>query len=139
MRIRTRKREGSSSCSIVVASNKPKPLKPAFAKKRSGYVKRQNCFRPALNARNSSAKRDGPKPPLASVSGSTHPDCSLRNRKLNVVSYSVTKPTTIFFFDAHNEAEVLEQAKEIADRTGREIEVRNSNGDLIGTVFPTKH
>ena len=55
------------------------------------------------------------------------------------MSYSVTKPATIFFLDLDNEAEVLKQAKEIADRAGREIEVRNSDGNLIGTVFPTKH
>ena len=119
--------------------NQTKPLKPAFPKKRSAYVKRQNCFRPALNARSSSAKRDGPKPPLTLASGSTRPDCSPRNRRLNVVSYSVTTPATIFFLDLNNEAEVLKLAKEIADKAGREIEVRNSDGNLIETVLPTKH
>src|SRR5580693_5876717 len=113
MRIRTRKHEGKSPCSIVAVSTKPKPLKPAFPKKRSAYVKRQNCFRPALNARNSSAKRDGPKQPLTSASGSTHPDCSPRSSRLNVVSYSVTTPATIFFLDLNNKAEVLKLAKEI--------------------------
>jgi hypothetical protein len=114
-------------------------LKPAFPEKRSAYVKRQNCFRPALNARSSSAKRDGLKQQLTSASGSTHPDCSPRSRRLNVVSYSVTTPATIFFLDLNNKAEVLKLAKEIADRTGREIQVRDSDSTLIETVCPTKH
>ena len=46
--VRTRKHEVVSCC--VAVSNKPKPLKPAFPKKRSAYVTRQNYFRLALNA-----------------------------------------------------------------------------------------
>ena len=55
------------------------------------------------------------------------------------MAYSATKPATIFFLDLDNEAEVLKLAKEIADKAGREIEVRNSDGNLIETVLPTKH
>jgi hypothetical protein len=56
-----------------------------------------------------------------------------------ILAYSVTKPTTIFFLDLHDLAEVLKLAKEMAVRTGREIEVRDSDSDLIETVSPTKH
>jgi hypothetical protein len=62
------------SCSIVAASNKPNPLKPAYPKKQSACAKRQNYFRMALNAMNSSAKRDVLRQPLTSASGSAHPD-----------------------------------------------------------------
>jgi hypothetical protein len=55
------------------------------------------------------------------------------------VAYSVIKPATIFFLDLDNEVEVVKLAQEIADKAGREIEVRNSDGNLIETVFPTKH
>jgi hypothetical protein len=55
------------------------------------------------------------------------------------VAYSVIKPATIFFLDLDNEAEVVRLAKEIADKTGRQIEVRDSDSNLIETVIPTKH
>ena len=49
----------------------------------------------------------------------------------------VTKPATVYSFDLDNETEALKIAKEIADKTGRAIVVRDAGGELVGTVVPT--
>jgi fructoselysine-6-P-deglycase FrlB-like protein len=49
------------------------------------------------------------------------------------------KRTVVFFFNLDDEAEALRLAKEIAQKTGRLIAVKKSDGTDIETVFPTRH
>jgi hypothetical protein len=55
------------------------------------------------------------------------------------VDQPATKPATIFFLDLDNEDKALRVAQRIAEKTGREIVIRDSDGNLIGAVKPTQH
>ena len=52
---------------------------------------------------------------------------------------SITKPATIFLLEIESEDEALKLAQKVAEKTERAITVRNSNGELIVTVLPTRH
>ena len=49
------------------------------------------------------------------------------------------KPATIFLLDLDSEDEAGKLAQKLADQTGREIEIRNADGELIAAAAPTKH
>jgi hypothetical protein len=55
------------------------------------------------------------------------------------VDQQAKKPGTTFFLDLDNDDKALTLAKQIAEKTGREIGVRDSDGNLIGAVKPTRH
>jgi hypothetical protein len=54
------------------------------------------------------------------------------------VDQPVTKPATIFLLGLENEDKARRLAQQIAEKMGREIEIRDSNGDLIVAVRPTQ-
>jgi hypothetical protein len=47
--------------------------------------------------------------------------------------------TTIIIFDSATQAAAFKAAKELAEKTGRMVTIRNQDGELIGTVKPTLH
>lgn len=47
--------------------------------------------------------------------------------------------TTIIVRDLTNQAEAIEVAKKIAEKTGKKVTIRDSDGDKIETIFPTEH
>jgi hypothetical protein len=57
----------------------------------------------------------------------------------NPVDDSHMRPATIFFLDLDGTAEALRVAKEIADKTGRSVVVRDSHFVALETVEPVKH
>jgi Uncharacterized protein conserved in bacteria (DUF2188) len=50
-----------------------------------------------------------------------------------------TDGTTIIILDPATEAAAFKAAKELAEKTGRTVTIRNQDGELIGTVKPTRH
>ena len=52
---------------------------------------------------------------------------------------SIKRPATIFVLDLDAGQNALRIAHQIATKMGREIDVRDSDGNLIGAVKPTRH
>jgi Uncharacterized protein conserved in bacteria (DUF2188) len=50
-----------------------------------------------------------------------------------------TDKTSIIILDTATKAAAFKAAKELAEKTGRTVTIRNQDGKLIGTVKPTRH
>jgi hypothetical protein len=64
---------------------------------------------------------------------------SQKFKGLATVDKPAKKPATTFFLDLDNDDKALRLAKQIAEKTGREVGVCDSDGNLIGAVKPTRH